>query len=87
LAIKWKDIRDVFFLTTVHEDVLVEAPSSMGSHHKIKPAAVLDYNKFETGVDRSGQMLTYYAFERKTIKKKTILSPVRPGSGQCTYLA
>ena len=48
---------------------------------------MLDYNKFETGVDRSGQMLTYYAFERKTIKKKTILSPVRPGSGQCTYLA
>ena len=26
LAIKWKDIRDVFFLTTAHEDVLV-APS------------------------------------------------------------
>jgi len=26
LAIQWKDIRDVFFLTTVHEDVLVEAP-------------------------------------------------------------
>jgi hypothetical protein len=30
LAIKWKDIRDVFFLTTYHEDVLVEAPSSRG---------------------------------------------------------
>jgi len=30
LAIKWKDIRDVFFLTTAHEDVLVEAPSSRG---------------------------------------------------------
>jgi hypothetical protein len=30
LAIKWKEIRDVFFLTTAHEDVLVEAPSSGG---------------------------------------------------------
>jgi len=30
LAIKWKDIRDVFFLTTAHENVLVEAPSSRG---------------------------------------------------------
>ena len=30
LAIKWKDIRDIFFLTTAHEDVLVDAPSSIG---------------------------------------------------------
>jgi len=36
LAIKWKDIRDVFFLTTAHEDVLVEAPSSRRAHHKNK---------------------------------------------------
>jgi len=42
LAIKRKDIRDVFFLTTAHEDVIVEAPSSRGAHHKIKPAAALN---------------------------------------------
>jgi hypothetical protein len=29
---------------------------------------VLDYNKYKTGVDRSDQMLSYYSFERKTIK-------------------
>ena len=68
LAVKWKDIRDVFFLTTAHEDVLVEAPLSRGAHRKIKPAAVLAYNKYKTGVDRSDQMLSYYSFERKTIK-------------------
>jgi len=68
LAIKWKDIRDVFFLTTAQEDVLVEAPLSRGAHHKIKPAAVLAYNKYKTGVDRSDQMLSYYSFERKTMK-------------------
>jgi len=68
LAIKWKDICDVFSLTTAHEDVLVEASSSRGAHHKIKPAAVLDYNKYKTGVDRSDQMLSYYSSERKTIK-------------------
>jgi len=67
LAIKWKDIRDVFILTIAHEDVLVEAPSSRGAHRKIKPAAVLDY-KYKIGVDRSHQMLSYYSFERKTIK-------------------
>jgi hypothetical protein len=58
----------VFFLTTAHEDVLVEAPLSRGAHRKIKPAAVLAYNKYKTGVDRSDQMLSYYSFERKTIK-------------------
>jgi hypothetical protein len=34
---------DVFFLTTAHKDMLVEAPLSSGAHHKIKPAALLDY--------------------------------------------
>ena len=52
-------ICDVFFLTSAHEDVLVEVPSSEGAH-KIKPAAVLDYSKYKTGVDRSDQMLSYY---------------------------
>jgi hypothetical protein len=68
LAIKWKDISDVFFLTTAHEDVLVAAPSSRWAHQKMKPSAVLDYNKYKTDVDRSDQMLSYYSFERKTIK-------------------
>ena len=68
MAIKWKGIHDVFFLTTAHEDVLVAAPSSRGAHQKMKPSAVLDYNKYKTGVDRSDQMLSYYSFERKTIK-------------------
>jgi hypothetical protein len=63
LAIQWKDIRDVFFLTNAHEDVVFEAPSSRGAHHKIKPAAVLDYNY---SVERSDQMLSHYSFERKT---------------------
>jgi hypothetical protein len=44
--------RDVFFLTTAHEDVLVEVPSSKGAHHKTKSAAVLDYTY---GVERSDQ--------------------------------
>jgi hypothetical protein len=68
LATKWRDIRDVFFLATAHEYVLVDAPSSRGTDHKTKPAAVLDYKKYKTGVDGSDQMLSHYLFERKTIK-------------------
>jgi hypothetical protein len=58
-----EDIPDAFFLTTAHEDILVEAPSSRGAHHKIKPAAVLDY---KYSVERLDQMLSHYSFERKT---------------------
>jgi hypothetical protein len=68
LAIKWKDVRDVLFLTTAHEDMLVEAPSSRGTHCKIKPAAVLVY-KYKSGVNRYDQMLSYNSFARKTIKR------------------
>jgi hypothetical protein len=57
LAIQWKEILDVFFLTTAHENVLVQAPSSRVAHHKIKPAAVLDY---KYNVERSDQMLSHY---------------------------
>jgi hypothetical protein len=67
LAIKWRDIHDFCFLTTVHEDVLVEV-SLRGAHHKIKPSAVLDYNMYKTGVDRSDQMLSCYSIQRKTMK-------------------
>jgi hypothetical protein len=68
LAIKWKDIHDVFFLTTAHEDVPVAALSSRGEHQKMKPSAVLNYNTYKTGVDGSDQMLSHYSFERKKIK-------------------
>jgi hypothetical protein len=63
LAIQWKDIPDVFFLTIAHEDVLVQAPSSRAAHHKIKPVAMLDY---KYSVERSDQMLSHYSFEIKT---------------------
>jgi hypothetical protein len=57
------EILDVFLLTTAHEDVLVQAPSSRDAHHKIKPAAVMNY---KYSVQRSDQMLSHYSFERKT---------------------
>jgi hypothetical protein len=34
----------------------------------MKPYAVLDYNKYKIGVDRSDQMQSYYSFEKKAIK-------------------
>jgi len=38
-----------------------------GGDRRKKPAAMLDYNKYKTGADRSDRMLSYYSLERKTI--------------------
>ena len=66
MAIKWKHIHHVTFLTIAHEDVLVEEPLSRGHIIKLNQL-VLDY-KYKTGVDRANQMLSHYSFQRKTIK-------------------
>jgi hypothetical protein len=43
LVIQWKDIHDLFFLTTAHDIYLLRHHCQGGENHKIKPAAVLDY--------------------------------------------
>ncbi|KAJ4429276.1 hypothetical protein ANN_26279 [Periplaneta americana] len=67
LAIKWRDVRDVYLLSTAHDDHIVQT-TSKGEHQKIKPIAVVDYNKFKIGVDKYDQMLSYYSFQRKSLK-------------------
>jgi hypothetical protein len=47
---------------------MVETPASRGAHQKTKPSAVLDYNKYKICVDKSDQMLSYYSFQRKSVK-------------------
>jgi hypothetical protein len=47
---------------------MVETPVLRGVHQKTKPSAVLDYNKYNIGVDKSDQMLSYYSFQRNSVK-------------------
>ncbi|UYV70445.1 PGBD5 [Cordylochernes scorpioides] len=69
LAIKWKDVRDVFMLSTVHEGKMMPVkPKTPTREELFKPDAVIDYNKGKVGVDRSNQMMAYYSFSRKTLK-------------------
>ena len=68
LAIKWCDVRDVFIITTAHDDNTLEMPRSRGAHQKTKPEAVVQYNKYKIGVDKSDQLLSYYSFQRKSVK-------------------
>ncbi|KAJ4427097.1 hypothetical protein ANN_24712 [Periplaneta americana] len=67
ISIKWRDVRDVYLLSTAHDDHIVQT-TSKGEHQKIKPIAVVDYNKFKIGVDKSDRMLSYYSFQRKSLK-------------------
>ena len=66
LAVKWKDVRDVHMLSTVHKAEM--RTDERSRQRKQKPAAVLDYNKYKVGVDRSDQLLAYYAYRRRQVK-------------------
>lgn len=69
---KWKDKRDVYFLTTKHDLRLAHwrkvRKASGTSVEKIKPAAILDYNGSKQGVDKSDQMASHHSPVRKTIR-------------------
>ncbi|UYV60968.1 PGBD4, partial [Cordylochernes scorpioides] len=50
LAIKWKDVRDVFMLSTVHEGKMMPVkPKTPTREELFKPDAVIDYNKGKQG--------------------------------------
>ncbi|XP_068098335.1 piggyBac transposable element-derived protein 4-like [Hyperolius riggenbachi] len=63
LALKYKDRRDVMFLSTIH----TEATTTVRSRREVvvKPVAVTNYNKYMGGVDLADQKLAPYLLERK----------------------
>lgn len=70
---KWKDKREVLFITTAHHPELIEVQNRFGKV-KLKPRAIADYNGNMSGIDRVDQMIHYYSTPRKTIRwyKKVI---------------
>ncbi|CAH1989196.1 unnamed protein product [Acanthoscelides obtectus] len=64
---KWKDQRDVLFLSTVHDDEMKTCGKKRNGEDKIKPSAILDYNKGKQGVDISDQFASYYTCLRKSL--------------------
>ena len=58
LSLKWKDKRDVFVLSTFHDDTMVGksrwSRRAVGDVEEMsKPKVVEEYNQFMEGVDRS----------------------------------
>ena len=89
LAVRWRDKRDVFMLSTVHKHEMMEVkPRYSGQETVTKPATVLTYNKYKGGVDLHDQLSSYYPMRRKTVKwwKKLFFHLIMMGTvNACKY--
>lgn len=65
---KWKDKRDVTFLTTKHRPIFVQVKSKRGSKFNMKPQAIVDYNSAKTFIDISDQKKAYSDPCRRGVK-------------------
>lgn len=77
---KWRDKREVLYISSQYENVLEETVNRRGVT-KIKPFPVIQYNSFMSGVDRKDQLMSYYPCERKTIRwyKKILFHVLQMG--------
>ncbi|XP_025153577.1 piggyBac transposable element-derived protein 4-like [Harpegnathos saltator] len=64
---KWKDKREINYITTEFPDKMQEVTTRCGNV-AMKPAAIINYNRNMSGVDLQDQMLSYYPCERKTLR-------------------
>lgn len=64
---KWRDKRTVAYLSTEHENNMVEFIDKRGQS-KMKPLPIIKYNAHMSGVDRADQMMSYYPCERKSVR-------------------
>lgn len=64
---KWKDKREVSYISSEFPNDLVETQNKRGLT-KEKPLPIAEYNKFMSGIDRMDQMISYYPVVRKTLR-------------------
>lgn len=68
VVLKWKDKKDVFVLSTMHDDSMMKVKSRRGKE-KEKPKAIADYNAYMGGVDLSDNLLCHFSTARNRMKK------------------
>ena len=66
LVVHWKDKRDVFALSTIHDSG--ERTIQRYKDEVQKPEMIYQYNLFMEGLDKCDQFLSYYAMGRKSAK-------------------
>lgn len=69
VALKWKDKREVFILTTKHHlDFVPTGRKDRNDVDIYKPTAVMAYNDAKSGIDVSDQLTAYNTSLRKTVR-------------------
>lgn len=64
---KWRDKRDVLYISTEFENEMATINNKFGQELK-KPLPIIKYNANMKGTDRQDQMMSYYPLERKTLR-------------------
>ncbi|KAL4084754.1 hypothetical protein QTP88_027665 [Uroleucon formosanum] len=64
---KWKDKRDVAYISTEFKNNMILSKNRNGKE-QLKPEPISNYNRFMSGIDRQDQMNSYYPFTRKTVR-------------------
>ena len=72
MVLAWRDKRIVRMISTFHQDEMTTIEVRQKGHSERvpqrKPASVIEYNQYMSGVDRLDQKISYYPFIRKTSK-------------------
>lgn len=64
---KWRDKRDVLYISTEFENIMENTKNRRGNEVE-KPLPVVNYNKYMGGIDHRDQMSAYYPMIRKTLR-------------------
>ncbi|KAK2562670.1 PiggyBac transposable element-derived protein 4 [Acropora cervicornis] len=69
LALKFKDTREVYILTTIHDERMQNVRNRRNPANPIqKPKCIVDYNHHMGGVDRTDPLLEPFKVARKSMK-------------------
>lgn len=84
---KWRDKRYVLYISTEHDNEIMEVTNKKGEV-LAKPSAIVHYNNFMSGVDLQDQMLAYYPCEKKTMRwyKKLFIHVLQMSVANAYYL-
>lgn len=64
---RWVDKKDVIMISTQHNGDFETTRNKFGEV-KLKPKAIVEYNKYMGHVDKADQLTSYYTTPRKTIR-------------------
>ena len=69
MALKFKDKKDVYMLSTIHANSMVHRPDRRHRNQRQStPTCISEYNKYMGGVDRTDQLMQPYEIPRKSMK-------------------